>query len=114
MKDDKVFVRHILDETDFIIRESSDLSYEDLTQNEILKRAFVRSLEIIGEAAKNISISFKEKHSEIEWRELTGLRDKLIHHYFGVNWNRVWDVITNIIPKLKEQLIVILKNVEEP
>lgn len=88
------------------------MSYEDLIKNEILKRAFVRSLEVIGEASKNISASFREKHREIEWRELTGLRDKLIHHYFGVNWNRVWDVITNLIPNLKTQLEVILENTE--
>ncbi|MFQ6116027.1 MAG: DUF86 domain-containing protein, partial [bacterium] len=68
-----------------------------------------RSLEIIGEATKNLSDSFKEKHSNIKWRELAGLRDKLIHHYFGVNWNRVWDVIKNLVPKLKEQLEVLLK-----
>jgi len=61
LKDDKVFVRHILDEVDFIIEKSKDLEFEELTKNEVLKRAFARSLEIIGEATKNISEEFKEK-----------------------------------------------------
>ncbi|MEW6006765.1 MAG: HepT-like ribonuclease domain-containing protein [bacterium] len=51
----------------------------------------------------------KEKHQEITWRELTGLRDKLIHHYFGINLDRVWDIIKNLIPKLKEGIEIILQ-----
>lgn len=109
MKDDRVFIRHILDEVNFIVKETRDLNYEDLISDEVLKRALVRSLEIIGEATKNLSESFKEKHTDIEWKELAGLRDKLIHHYFGVNWKRVWDVLKNLIPKLKEQIKVILE-----
>lgn len=104
MKDDKVFIRHILDEVNFIIKESKDLDYEDLVSNETLKRAMVRSLEIIGEAAKNLSKGFREEHSHIEWRELAGLRDKLIHYYFGVKWERVWDVIKNVIPEIEDKL----------
>lgn len=113
MKDDKVFIRHIFDEVNYIIKESKDLKIEDLMKNETLKRALIRSLEIIGEATKNLSKSFREKHSDIEWREMSALRDKLIHKYFGVNWNRVWDVIENFIPKLKGQMEAILKEVEE-
>lgn len=109
MKDDKVFVRHILDEVIFIIRESKDLDFEDLLSDEILKRAMVRSLEIIGEAAKNLSKGFKEKHSDITWRELAGLRDKLIHYYFGIKWEIVWDVIKNVIPEIEGKLKVLLE-----
>lgn len=109
MKDDKVYIRHILDEVHFIIDKSTDLTYEDLTKDETLKRAFARSLEIIGEAAKNLSPDFREKHPEINWRDLSGLRDKLIHHYFGINWNRVWDVLQNIIPDIKNKLEKILE-----
>ena len=113
MKDDKVFIRHILDEMNYIIKESKDLKIEDLMKNETLKRALIRSLEIIGEATKNLSKNFREKHSDIEWREMSALRDKLIHKYFGVNWNRIWDVIENFIPKLKKQMEALLKKVEE-
>lgn len=109
MRDDKVFIRHILDEVNFIIKETRDLSYEDLIGNETLKRALVRSLEVIGEASKNLSEDFRERHADTGWKELAGLRDKLIHHYFGVNWKIVWDVIKNLIPKLKGQMEAILK-----
>lgn len=108
MKDDKVYLRHILDEIGFLLRESEGKSFEEVIGDEVRKRAFVRSLEIIGEASKNLSDEFKAKHSHIKWRDIAGLRDKLIHHYFGVNWERVWDVIQKHIPKLKEQIDNIL------
>jgi len=85
MKDNKVFLRHILDEVDYIIKESKGLRLEELMKNETLKRAFLRSLEVVGEATKNISMDYREKYPQIKWRELAGLRDKLIHRYFGVN-----------------------------
>lgn len=104
MKDDRAFAKHILDEVNYIIQSTSALSYKQLLGNETLKRAILRSLEVIGEAAKNISNGFKEKHLAIEWKEMAGLRDKLIHFYFGVDWNIVWDVIRNKIPPLKIKL----------
>ena len=68
MKQDEVFIRHILDEIDFLIDSSRGLEYDGLIKDETLKRAFVRSLEVIGEAAKNISSEFRQKHPDIEWR----------------------------------------------
>lgn len=112
MKQDEVFIKHILDEIDFLIDSSKDLEYEGLVKDETLKRAFVRSLEVIGEAAKNISSEFRQKHPDIEWRELTGLRDKLIHRYFGVKWEIVWDVVKSKIPQLKERIEGILRELE--
>ncbi len=112
MKDNKVFLRHILDEVDYLIKESKGLTLEELMKNETLKRAFLRSLEVVGEASKNISTDFREKYPQIKWRELAGLRDKLIHHYFSVNWNRVWDVIKNWIPEIKEEIKRILNKIE--
>ena len=58
----------------------------------------------MGEATKNLSKNFTKKHSNVEWRELAGLRDKLIHHYFGINWKRVWNVVKNLIPKIEDKL----------
>jgi uncharacterized protein with HEPN domain len=112
LKQDEVFIRHILDEIDFLIDSSKDLEYEGLIKDETLKRAFVRSLEVIGEAAKNISSELRQKHPDIEWRELTGLRDKLIHKYFGVKWEIVWDVVKSKIPQLKERIEGVLEEME--
>jgi len=67
-------------------------------------RAFVRSLEIIGEAVKNLPSEFREKYSEIPWKEIAGMRDKLIHEYFGVNYRIVWKIVQQEIPRLKEQV----------
>jgi len=81
-------------------------------KNEILKRACSRSLEIIGEAVRNLSSDFRRRHKQIEWKKIAGLRDKIIHYYFGVNWDILWDVIKKRIPTLKIQLERILTEVE--
>ncbi|MCJ7785077.1 MAG: DUF86 domain-containing protein [Desulfobacterales bacterium] len=112
MKHNQVFLRHIFDEIIFLIKETEGIKFEEFIKNEILKRACSRSLEIIGEAVKNLSPDFKKRYKEIEWKKIAGLRDKMIHGYFGVNWDIVWDVIRNQIPKLKEQVGNILDKVE--
>jgi len=109
LKQNEVFVKYILDEISFIMKKSEELKYDDLIRDETLKRAFLRSLEVIGEATKNISMDFRRDHPHIKWKELAGLRDKLIHEYFGVKWEIVWDVIENLVPNLKEQIETILK-----
>jgi len=73
----------------------------------------LRSLEVIGEATKNISMDFREKHSNIKWKDLAGLRDKLIHKYFGIRWDIVWDIVKTRIPELKEKIQSILKEIEK-
>jgi len=101
---DKAFLRHILDEVKFLNNQFKGLELHELMEDEVLKRACVRSLEVIGEAVKNLSETFKRGHPEIEWRKIAGLRDKLIHHYFGVDWDIVWDIIRNKIPDLEEKI----------
>ena len=73
----------------------------------------MRSLEVIGEATKNISMDFREKHSNIKWKDLAGLRDKLIHKYFGIRCDIVWDIVKTRIPELKEKIQSILKEIEK-
>ena len=77
-------------------------------EDETLKRAIVRSLEIIGEATKKIPADFKVKWSNIQWKNMAGMRDRLIHDYIGVNYNIVWDVVTNKIPSISVQINQIL------
>ena len=69
-----------------------------------LQRAFARSLEIIGKASKQIPTTFRELHDEVDWRRMAGMRDRLIHGYFGVDYELVWDVVTEHVPALNEQL----------
>jgi uncharacterized protein with HEPN domain len=112
MKPNQVFLYHILEEINFLIKETEGLKFEEFMQNEVLKRACSRSIEIIGEAVKNLSTDFKKRYKDIEWKKISGLRDKIIHYYFGVNWDIVWDVIKNKLPELKEQVENILAKVE--
>jgi uncharacterized protein with HEPN domain len=102
LKKYKAYLLHILDETDYLMRHSADLAFDDFTGDENLKRSFVRSLEIIGEAVKNVPREFRVEHPEIEWKKIAGLRDVLIHHYFGVDYKMVWDIVKNRVPELKD------------
>ena len=112
-KDDTVFLKHILDAINLIEEYLKDKSYEEFKDNHMLQDAVIRELEIIGEAAKNLSKEFRNKHSDIPWRQIAGMRDKLIHGYFGVDLDAVWDTATIDIPSLKERLQEILKKEEK-
>ena len=112
MKSDAEFLKHILDEIHFAVQETKGLAFSDFMKNETLKRACTRSLQIIGEAAKNLSPEFRKKHKEIEWKKLAGMRDKIIHFYFGVNWDIVWDVIEKRLLDLKSKIESILKEIQ--
>lgn len=78
------YLEHIHTETKFLLTNVTDLEEARFFDDEILKRAFTRSLEIIGEASKQIPQAFRDQHPTIPWREMTGMRDRLIHQYFGV------------------------------
>ena len=93
-------MKHIADECSYLLSVSKDLSKNDFLDDETLKRAVVRSLEIIGEATKKIPADFKVKFDSIQWKSMAGMRDRLIHDYIGVNYSIVWDVLKNKIPEL--------------
>ena len=103
-KEPKEYLRHINDECLYIISVSSNLKYEDFLDDETLKRAVVRSLEIIGEATKKIPADVKVKWNTIQWKNMAGMRDRLIHDYMGVNYTIVWDVMKNKIPDMNKQI----------
>ncbi len=103
-KEPKEYLSHIRDECTYIISVSENLLFEDFMTDETLKRATVRSLEIIGEATKKIPADFKIKWNAIQWKNMAGMRDRLIHDYIGVNYAIVWDVIKNKIPEMHTQI----------
>lgn len=99
-----IFIQHILDNIKNIEGFSKDLTKEELSKNKLKQYAIVRAIEIIGEAAKNLSVSFKEKYPGISWKEIIGTRDRVIHHYFGVDLDIIWEIIKNDLPNLKKKL----------
>lgn len=102
------YLRHILVEADYLIGQSAGISADDFMTDETLQRAFVRSLEIIGEAAKKVPEDFRDQHPAIEWRAMSGMRDRLIHDYFGVDYELIWDVVRNRVPELRTHIAAIL------
>ena len=106
--DPRDYLRHILVEADYLINQSAGLTAERFMADETLRRAFVRSLEIIGEAAKKIPDGFRVRYAGVEWRAMAGMRDRLIHNYFGVDYQLVWDVVQNRISELRRQIASIL------
>lgn len=108
------YLRHIQDEAEYLMSQTQGLSKDEFVGDETLKRAFVRSIEIIGEAAKKVPDDLKQKYTQIEWRAMAGMRDRLIHGYFGIDYDIVWDVVTNKIPQLQQEVEEILRDEQNP
>ena len=113
-KDSLEYLRHISDECKYLISIfGKGFTKDQLLQDETLKRAVVRSLEIIGEASKKIPADIKVKWDIIGWKNMAGMRDRLIHNYMGINYSIVWDVIKNKIPELSDQISEVIKKEEK-
>lgn len=105
VKDALVFVNHIIENIQKIEIFSDSLTKEHFLKDDLKQYALIRAIEVIGEAVKNIPIPIKNKYPLIVWKDITGTRDILIHHYFGVDLNIIWDIVKHEIPKLKQQII---------
>jgi uncharacterized protein with HEPN domain len=103
------FLLHIKDEIDFCITNTKGLSFDDFQSNPVLSRATVRSLEIIGEASKKVPPDFRAQFPLIPWKDISGMRDRLIHHYFGVDLEIVWNTIHEDLPTLSEWMEPMIK-----
>ncbi len=103
------YLRHILDEARFLEEQSKVITHEEFPQDNVRQRAFACSLEIIGEAVKNLSPEFREKYSTVGWKAIAGMRDKLIHGYFGVDYDIVWDAVIKKMPNLTQQIEAIIQ-----
>lgn len=112
MKDNRVYLEHIL-----VQIEKIELSLEGITKQQFLANvekqdANVRRLEIIGEAVKKLSLAFRKQHPTVEWREIAGTRDVLIHGYFTVDWDLVWSILKRDVPTLKSIVAAILQKLD--
>ncbi len=107
-KDPSIFLEHILESIEEIEKYTKNQTKLKFSKATMMQDAVMRRLEIIGEAVKNIPKSFKNKYPEILWREIAGMRDILIHEYFGININIVWNTIQKDIPKLKKHILELI------
>jgi uncharacterized protein with HEPN domain len=101
---DKDFVGDMTDAMELILGYTKGLTYKSFVEDRKTCDAVVRNFEIIGEAAKNISSDIKTGNPDIPWKELAGLRDKLIHFYFGVDYRIVWNIIRKELPKVRKSI----------
>ena len=99
-RDDIVYVQHILDAARKAISFSKERKREDLDTDEMFALSLVRLLEIIGEAASSVSANFRNKHPCIPWKKMIGMRNRLVHGYFDINLDIVWDTIMEDLPPL--------------
>jgi len=109
-KSDEIeFIRHIFIEINYIQTTIEKISEEDFYKDETLKRAITRSLEIIGEATKNLNIDFRLKYNSVPWSYMAELRDKIIHHYQGVDYETIWNIISLEITELNFLIAQIIR-----
>jgi uncharacterized protein with HEPN domain len=109
MKDNKLYLLHILECIDKINSYTSS-GENEFSKSTLLQDAVMRNLEIIGEATKNISLDLRQKHPQIPWRKMAGLRDILIHNYMGVNIRTVWNIVKNELPAVKKDVQNLLQD----
>ena len=107
IRDDQVYLAHIMDALEQISTYTNGMNEEAFRVNRMAQDAVIRQFEIIGEATKNLSESFRENHSGMPWKDLAGFRDKLIHQYFGVDLSTVWQSVVDDVPFLLDELLKI-------
>ncbi len=110
-KNYKIYIEDIIESIDKIERYINGLNFKNFAVNELIIDAVLRNIEIIGEASKNIPVEIREKHPDIPWRRMIGLRNIAIHEYFGVDINIIWKVITENLPDTKSKIVSLLNSI---
>lgn len=111
-RDLRLYLGDILDSIAKIEEYTQSIDEAAFQKNTQVQDAVLRRLEVIGEAAKKVPHEFREKHDRIPWRNMAGLRDVLIHEYFGVNLKRAWKVVREELPALKPRLLEARKDLD--
>ena len=110
-RDMRLFLQDILESIQLIEEYTQALAEEEFYKNLLTQDAVVRRLEIMGEAAKHIDEDFRNKYPDVPWVEIAGMRDVLIHEYFGVKLERVWSIVKKDLPDLKEKMLLIMEQI---
>lgn len=110
-KDDSVYLRHVLDAVSRIEEYTSQLDYDDFMKNHLRQDGVIRQIEVIGEAVRKLSTELKETYPVMPWKDIAGMRDKLIHGYFGVDLDAVWHTVRKDIPRLKNEVTRIAETI---
>ncbi len=105
MKSAEPYLHHIFDEVEFLIRLVAERGVDAVESDEVLERAVVRSLEVIGEAARNVPDEYRERHPYIPWRKIVGLRNRLIHEYFAVDFEILKGILRTELSELHASVV---------
>jgi len=108
-KDPKVFLGHILESIEAILEYTAGISQDEFSRSRKIVDAVTRRIEIIGEATKNLPADFRAANVHIPWKQMTGMRDNLVHEYFGIDYDEVWKTIKEDLPALKKEIEILLK-----
>ena len=112
-RDYQLFLKDIIAAMESIEEFIGDMTLEELKADEKTSSAVIRKFEIVGEASKHIPLKIRDKYKDIKWKSMAGMRDRLIHAYFGIDYNLVWSAIKTEIPNLKLKLKKILSDMEQ-
>ncbi len=112
-KSNAVFLHHIQDAICRIEEYTENTNWKSFYENFLVQDGVIRQLEVIGEAVKNLSKEIRKENPHIPWEDIAGMRDKLIHHYFGVDIDKVWNTVQDEIPAIKEDIIKILNEIDK-
>ena len=112
-KDDSVYLHHIIDAFVQIEHYTEGVSHEEFLHNRLIQDGVIRQLEVMGEAARNLSEDLRNEHPQIPWRQMIGLRNRMIHAYFNVDLQIIWEIVQGDIPDLKQKMKQILDAISE-